>query len=362
MSAGTLSGNGAPLRLTPCSLMTRPLVSVVIPCYNYKRFLRDAVDSALAQENVDLDVIIVDDASTDGSGELAAQLAADDPRIRTFIHTTNIGHIATYNDGLARVAGDYVVLLSADDLLGPGSLARAAALMEQHPEVGLVYGYAQEFHDTPLPGTARKTSWSLWSGEDWIAHHCRRGSNIIVNPEAVLRRSVMDELVGYRADMPQAADMDLWLRAATLAAVGRINGPVQAYYRVHGQNMHLTDFGYPLDDIRARRDVFASICSLPSVQSMRPRQFENLARRAMAEEAVWEAIHIFDTRPDLTACAEQLADFAIDTEGAITGSRLWKFYLRRREATTYRGERAIFAATYRWRWSYRWRRWRRVGI
>jgi len=362
MRAGVLSGNRLPLHLTPCRLIERPLVSVVIPCYNYKRFLKDAVSSVLAQEDVDVDVIIVDDASTDGSKELALQLAAGDSRIRTVIHTTNAGHIATYNDGLARVAGEYVVLLSADDLLAPGSLARAAALMEQYPEVGLVYGYAQEFHDKPLMGRAGKTSWSLWSGEEWIAHHCRRGSNIIVNPEAVLRRSVMDELIGYRADMPQAADMDLWLRAATLAAVGRINGPVQAYYRVHGQNMHLTDFGSPLDDIRARRQVFASICSMPGAQGMRHRRLENLARRAMAEEAVREAIHIWDTRPHLAACAEQLADFAIETDGSVSESRLWNSYLRRLTATTYKGDKKIFAAIYRWRWSYRWRRWRREGV
>lgn len=362
MSVELLTRRRAPHRVTPCRLTRRPMVSVVIPCYNYERFLKDAVDSVLTQEDVDLDVIIVDDASTDGSGELAAELAADDRRIRAVLHTTNMGHIATYNDGLTRVAGEYVVLLSADDLLSPGSLARAAALMEQHPEVGLVYGYAQEFHDQPMKERSGRSSWSLWSGEEWIAHHCRRGSNIIVNPEAMLRRSLMDELVGYRADMPQAADMHLWLHAASLAGVGRVNGPVQAYYRVHGQNMHLTDFASRLDDLTARRQVFDSICSLPHIEGVRSRRLENLARRAMAEEAVREAIHIWDTRPDLTGRAEQLTAFAMETDGSISQSRLWSSYLRRLTAATYRGDKAIFAATYRWRWSYRWRRWRREGV
>src|SRR6476661_2373772 len=99
MSVELLTRRRAPHRLTPCRLTRRPIVSVVIPCYNYERFLKDAVDSVLTQEDVDLDVIIVDDASTDGSGELAAELAADDRRIRAVLHTTNMGHIATYNDG-----------------------------------------------------------------------------------------------------------------------------------------------------------------------------------------------------------------------------------------------------------------------
>lgn len=362
MSVELLTRRRAPHRLTPCRLTRRPIVSVVIPCYNYKRFLKDAVDSVLIQEDVDLDVIIVDDASTDGSRELAAELAADDQRIRAVLHTTNMGHIATYNDGLARVMGDYVVLLSADDLLAPGSLARSTSLLENYPEVGLVYGYAQEFHHGPVPATTGRTSWSLWAGEHWIAQHCRRGSNIIVNPEAVIRRSVMDVLVGYRADMPHAADMELWLRAASLGGVGRINGPVQAFYRVHGQNMHLTEFGSPLDDIKARRQVFDGICNLPGAEALHSRQLQRAARKAMAIEAVREAIHIYDANPQLADNAAELAEFATDTDASITKSHLWSSYLRRHDAATFAGEKSLFNIMYRWRWSYRWRRWRREGI
>jgi hypothetical protein len=340
----------------------RPLVSVVIPCYNYKRFLTEAVASVLAQEDVELDVVIVDDASTDGSGELAQELASGDPRIRTVLHSANQGHIATYNDGLARVLGDYVVLLSADDLLAPGSLGRAAALMEKHRDVGLVYGYAEEFSSRPEPEPARRITWSVWSGEEWIGHLCRRGSNIIVNPEAVIRRSVMDQLGGYRADMPHAADMELWMRAASLGSVGRINGPVQAFYRVHGQNMHLTDFNSTLDDIRARREVFDSLCGLPGQPLQRPRQLVRTARRAIALEAVRAAVHVADTRQDGSLCAVELAEFAVETDASVTGLRIWRAYLRRRDGGTVAGEPGLSAWVDRWRWSLRWRRWRRTGI
>jgi hypothetical protein len=349
-------------RTVPSPLQGRPLVSVVIPCYNYKRFLPDAVASALAQEGVEVEVVIVDDASTDGSGKLALDLASADPRIRTVLHSRNRGHIATYNDGLARVLGDYVVLLSADDLLAPRSLARAAALMETRADIALVYGYAQEFSSSPQPAAAGRTSWSVWTGEEWIGHLCRRGSNIIVNPEAVIRRSVMDQLVGYRADMPHAADMDLWMRAASLGSVGRINGPVQAYYRVHGQNMHLTDFSSTLDDIRARRDVFDALASLPGDPLPRSRQLVRTAKRAIAVEAVRAALNLADTRQGGSLLAAELADFAVETDASITGSSSWRAYLRRRDGSTFPGERILSSFADRWRWALRWRRWRRAGI
>src|SRR5262245_16993901 len=115
-------------------------VSVVIPCYNYGHYLPDAVGSALSQDGVEVEVVIVDDKSTDNSAEVAAALAAGDPRVRLIRHETNLRHIATYNDGLDAVTGDYVLLLSADDLLTPGALHRAAQLMEAEPTVGMVYG------------------------------------------------------------------------------------------------------------------------------------------------------------------------------------------------------------------------------
>ena len=122
------------------ALGSRPSVSVVIPCYNYGRYLPAAVSSVLQDEGVQVDILIVDDASTDGSAEVAQSLAATYPEVDVLVHEQNRGHIATYNDGLVRARGDYVVLLSADDQLTPGSLSRATALLEAHPEVAWVYG------------------------------------------------------------------------------------------------------------------------------------------------------------------------------------------------------------------------------
>src|SRR5947209_17169762 len=114
------------------SLMSR--VDVIVPCYNYGHFLRECVGSVLVQKNVDVRVLIIDDASKDNTGDVATEIAREDGRVEFRHHMSNWGHIATYNEGLAWSDGDYTLLLSADDLLTPGSLLRSTRLMDSHPE------------------------------------------------------------------------------------------------------------------------------------------------------------------------------------------------------------------------------------
>src|SRR5258708_34922643 len=239
----------------------RPAVSVVIPCYNYGRYLPQCVNSALDQEGVRVDVLVIDDASPDGSAEVARQLSAQNPRIRAICHSENRGHIATYNEGLEQVTGDYTVLLSADDLLTPGCLARAASLMEAYPSVGLTYGFPVDFTDSGLP-RARTTakSWIIWQGHNWIAHRCKVGQNIIRSPEVVLRTRILREIGGYRADLPHAADFELWMRTATVSDIGYVAGADQAYYRNHASNMHHSTFDMG-DHFAQRPASFASTFS-----------------------------------------------------------------------------------------------------
>ena len=115
-------------------------VDVIIPCYNYGEMLAACVTSVLSQEGVDVRVLIVDDASTDVTEEVGTELALRNERVEFWRHPVNIGHIATYNEALAWVTGDYCMILSADDVLTSRSLLRATAVMDAHPEVGFTYG------------------------------------------------------------------------------------------------------------------------------------------------------------------------------------------------------------------------------
>jgi glycosyltransferase involved in cell wall biosynthesis len=268
----------------------RPSVSVVIPCYSYGRYLPQCVNSALDQEGVDVDVLVIDDASPDGSAEAARQLTAADPRVRAICHAENRGHIATYNEGLAQATGDYVVLLSADDLLAPGCLARATSLMEEYPSVGLAYGFPVDFTGSSLP-PARMTarSWIIWPGHDWLAHRCKLGQNIIRSPEVVLRTSVLRAIGGYRADLPHAADFELWMRTATVSDIGYVAGADQAYYRYHASNMHRSTFDM-VDDLAQRLASFDAVFSECSHRLADPISLQDTAHRALARRALNQAM------------------------------------------------------------------------
>lgn len=263
-----------------------PRVSIVVPCYNYGHFLPDCVNSLITQPDVEVDVLIIDDASPDGSGEVAMALAAQHGQVRVIRHSQNMGHIATYNEGLALVEGDYAVLLSADDLLTPGSLGRATSLMERFPQVGLTYGNPRAFDTTP-PSAATKThSWSVWSGRRWIDLQFKRNMSIIYSPEAVVRTSVQHAVGDYRPELPHSGDLEMWLRIAAIADVGRVNGPDQAFRREHAASMMHTHYGTVIKDLRAREEAYESFLRGPGAALPNAEDLRQLARRRMAQEAI----------------------------------------------------------------------------
>lgn len=291
----------------------RPAVTVVVPCYNYGRFLPALVDSALNQTDVDAHVIIVDDASPDGSGLVARQLAGQNPsRVRAILHTENRGHIATYNDGLDAVETEFATLISADDMLAPGSLGRAARLMNRFPAVGMVYGHASVFYSEPNPKRRPlPETWSVWNGHSWIELTARLGRNLIVSPEVVMRTQTIREIGGYSSTLPHSADLEYWLRAAARWDVGRVNGRSQAYYRMHGSNMHLTQFASMAVDLRLRFEAFETL-GAPELRDFVPDGQELVARArgAIARQAVVMGARELDrgARADDVASLFELAE------------------------------------------------------
>lgn len=341
----------------PRGLRSHPKVSVVIPCYQYGRFLPTAVESVLAQTEVEVEVVIVDDASPDDSAQVAHALAAKDSRVRVVAHGVNLGHIATYNDGLSQVCGDYVVLLSADDALVTGSLARAVALLQAHPRVGLVYGYSVPFSDEVREVAPRVRSWSTWNGRDWLARMCRRAENPISTPEVVMRREAWDEIGGYDPRVPAAADMLVWFRTAARWDIGRVNCEAQAQYRVHGDNMHLTTYSGMLRDLREQRQVFSILVKDAAAYLEGSQQLELAARRALARRALRLA-SAERLSPDGAALTEEYRRFAART--LPDELRTWSWRARRAGDSLL--ESRVVTPVRRVVEHVVWRRWRRYGI
>ncbi|WP_433794711.1 glycosyltransferase family 2 protein [Actinoplanes sp. CA-252034] len=354
-------------RVTPRPLTTRPTVSVFIPCYNYGHFLRQCVGSVLSQEGVDVDVLIIDDASPDGSVAVARELAAEDSRVRVIENEVNKGHIATYNLGLGAATGDYLVLLSADDLLAPGSLGRACALLEAHPEVSFVYGYVPDFNTEPPPAKTEVRDWSVWTGPEWLELIGRRAHNVVSCPEVVMRTSVYRDLGSYEPRLPHSADFYLWMAAATRGSVGRINGADQAFYRVHGNNMHLEKFAGVYTDLRERRKAYELLFAEHGDRMPDPAGLEALVRRSMARDALQLTCRAYDRSDEaLLSRATELMEFAAETDPTVRDTPLWRACAER--VDRYKNgqrpgsrHRAVAVAD-DLRGRVRWRRWRRTGI
>lgn len=231
-------------------------VDVVVPCYNYARYLERCVDTMLTQRGVDVRVLIIDDCSTDDSAEIGAAIAARDPRVTFWRNEQNLRHIKTFNRGiLGWVKAPYYTLVSADDALTPGSLARAAAVLDAHPDVHLVYGMSVIVGDeNELPDVADvlEPTTQVISGRDFLRQSIEWGTPT-ASPCVLIRTSEQMRLGGYCEKMLHTSDMEMWMRFATQGPIGIVREP-QAYYRWHGANMTL---GYTSGVMRdARERIF----------------------------------------------------------------------------------------------------------
>jgi hypothetical protein len=259
-------------------------IDIVVPCYKYGHFLRDCVTSVLNQNIHDVRVLIIDDASPDNTAEVGTELAKEDSRVTFSRHSTNQGHIATYNEGIEWVSADYMVLLSADDYLLPGALIRSVTIMDEHPEVGFTFGTAVTLDDCGTIANTNavtdKRGWRILTGPEFVElSGCR---NIVPTPTVVVRTELQKRVGGYRPELPHSGDMEMWLRLATHASVGMLEA-CQGVYRQHASNMALTYMkDYALADLQQRKAALEcffqdSGFTVPSIQRLHHRIFRSLA-------------------------------------------------------------------------------------
>ena len=340
--------------------------SVIVPCYNYAHYLEACVNSILSQ-GVDVQVLIIDDCSNDDTPRVGASLAQD-PRVTFLRHETNQGHIKTYNEGLALATGDFTALISSDDLLTPGALRRAQAILDAHPEVVMVYGrsiYFRSNHNLPKARTGEPRV-DIWEGRDWIAERCKTATSCISSPEVVVRTSLQRRLGGYRTDLPHAGDLEMWLRFAAHGSVAYLGGVDQAYYRKHVANMHVTKFNSPLADLAQRKAAFDVVLDAHGATIRDVGELRQVAHRALAREALQTACWSYDRRRLDQVSVEDLAAFAQSTYPDVRS--LTEYHeLRLRRSLGPRWSHVLqyilpsryLRWTKNWLW---WRRWHARGV
>ena len=208
-------------------------VSLVIATYNHARFLGEALDSAVAQTLEGVEVVVVDDGSTD---DTEAVLARYGGRLRV-IRQPNRGLAAARNTGLAAARGAYVSFLDADDVLLPTKLAEQAAILDRAPTVG--WTYCDVLIETIATGAEVRASERFGYGarmlEGWLFPELIHG-NFIPAIAPLVRRTVLDAAGGFDERLTALEDWDLWLRLS-LIAEARYTPAVLVRYRVHPGGM-----------------------------------------------------------------------------------------------------------------------------
>ncbi len=212
----------------------RPKISVLLPTFRYARYLGEAIDSVLAQEGADFELVISDDASGDGSAEIIGRYAGD-PRVRCRIQERNLGMVANWNWCLRQARGPYVKFLFGDDRLAtPRSLAPRAALLAAAPGAGLAAA-ARGIIDGDSRGI------EIWdelgkagyhAGTDVIARCALGNRNLVGEPTAVMFRRGPAER-GFDPQWLQTVDQEMWFHLLTRGGLVYEPEPLCGF-RIHG--------------------------------------------------------------------------------------------------------------------------------
>ena len=268
-------------------------VDVVIPNYNYGRFLEACVESVLSQDMDGVRVLIVDNASTDDSVVIASRLAAEDPRVELLLRPQNLGPHASFNAGIDWARADYFLLLFADDFLVPGALRRATAVMERDRDIAFCYGRDVAIRgDAPIPEIELQPSVPTverMTGRAFIERFCRLGVFQIPGPSIVVRTSVQKLAGHFRPALPHSDDYELWLRLAMHGTVAELDC-IQAGIRTHEANRSTDLWAHQILHILHTKDAAESFFYhegrwLDGAERLRRR-----ARRGIAERAYWSAV------------------------------------------------------------------------
>ncbi len=207
-------------------------VSVVMAAYNAETFLLETLRAVLSQSCDDMEVVVVDDGSTDGTPRILREFMSGDKRLHV-ITQPNRGLTSALNVGWRAARGKFIARIDADDIMLPHRLSQQAAFLEEHPECVAV-GCQMIFVDEDGDPVLRH---DLPTNHEEIDDQLMRGvAGVIPHPGAMLRRSALEAVGGYREAFTVAQDYDLWLRLAEIGRLANLS-TVLLHYRTRLNNI-----------------------------------------------------------------------------------------------------------------------------
>jgi GT2 family glycosyltransferase len=216
--------------------MTTPLVSVLVPAFNSAPWLREALDSILAQSYPRIEVLLLDDASTDETPGVAAEYEG---RIRYVRQPKNLGIYDNVNVGIDLAQGEFIATYHADDIYEPTIVEREVEYLERHPEVGAVFcsdtfvdAQGREYGRLSLPPEVRGAR--PLDYRTVLNTLLTYKNRFLVCPSAMVRASVHREVGGYRQSVfRNSSDLDMWLRIARAYPIAVLEEHLMRYRHFH---------------------------------------------------------------------------------------------------------------------------------
>lgn len=256
VTALELLGAGlARLRREKEALRATPLVSVCIAAYNHEEYIGEALESVLAQSYSNIEILVVDDASTDGSAAVIAGYAKRYPdRVRVLVLSENEGPSRAANRLFAMARGSFVALLGSDDRMLPQRIKRQVEYMRSNPGCVAVFG---EIAVIDAQGRRVESDGERLFNQPII--HLRRqllSGNFLNAPSAMVRRADLMAVGGYDPLLRYVQDFELWGRLLGRGEIARINECLTEY-RVHGSNLSI--FGHEGPNFSARSETVETI-------------------------------------------------------------------------------------------------------
>jgi glycosyltransferase involved in cell wall biosynthesis len=212
-------------------------VSVVMPAYNHRPFVAQAIGSVLEQSFQDFEIVITDDASTDGTPDVIR--AFSDPRIDLEVFAFNRRGFAL-NNCVRRARGEFVALLNSDDFFLPGKLERQVAFLRANPDVAAVFGLPRLIDEAGAPLDDGYREFTLPNGaadfsrKDWLRHFFFIG-NCLCNPTMMIRRAVYDDVGRYNSRLASLPDFDMWVRVCMRNEIRVLPEELTAYRIMSGE-------------------------------------------------------------------------------------------------------------------------------
>lgn len=277
-------------------MQNSPLVTVICLCYNHDAFVMETLNSVMSQTHKNIELIILDDFSTDNSKEVIQQWLINHPQVSFIANDTNLGNTKSFNKALKLAKGDYVIDLAADDILLPNcvQLQWSAFQNSTFQNLGIVYGNAELITETGnfdsyyfAVDAQKKTIERRKTGDVYLS--ILSGGNSLCSVSAMIKKSVLEDLKGFDENL-YYEDLDFWIRTSRQYEFDFID-EILVQKRILKSAM-TSDF-FKKNDARAKKINYSTYLILKKAAKLNRTKEEN---KALLKRVHFEIILAYKTQ------------------------------------------------------------------